>query len=439
MYAQLRGARQAPLYDAVVLHYWMKIGESEFVVRLPTVLLATLCIAAVYRLGRHLFGPPAGTLSALLLSLAPLHVYYSREARMYTLASLSTTLALHFLWAALYRPTTTARWRYWAAYTLSAAGGLYTHYYTGFTFLAAGALLAVRTARRAEWTRLRSLVLAQLGVGVLFAPWLPTFAAQLESNPVKWIPALTWQRFSEILTRFIARPEFLGPGLPAVQLAAVLLLAAGLLAHIRARRLSQTSASWDAYLLIATAAIGPIAISVLVSMFKPFLVDRYLVASVPPACVLLSRAITHPRRNHPTMLMGIILIAGMAVSAYGVSTTRWRQDWRAVAAYVAHDSTPGDVIVLIPGRNLLPFNHYCRGALAGRIVSGNTANEHELEEALAAIDPFDRLWVVSQPNKMNPAVTAYLKSTYTLASCRAFGGVNGLDTCLYLDDTSGGD
>lgn len=435
-YQMLRRANHAPLYDIVVLHYWIKIGANEFLARFPTILLAVLGIAAVYLLGQRLFSARVGKISALLLAVAPLHVYYSRAARMYILGALWTTLALHFLWAALYRSTSTAKWRHWTGYTLTAAAGLYTHYYTGFTFLAVGVLLAARAATTGKWRVLRSLVLAQVAVGVLFTPWLPTFVAQLQGNPVRWIQALTSQRLARVLTRFFARPEFLGPGLAAVQLAAILLLAGGLLAHIRRRRLSESSAASDAYLLIAAAALGPIAISVLVSMFKPFLVDRYLVFSVPPACILVSLGVTRLRPRCLSVPMGLILLAGMMISAYGVATTRWRNDWRGAAEYIREHSLPGDIIMLFPAHNTPAFLHYYAGEMEPRTVPQDPANEDELKQALANLRPFARVWiVVSQRYNMNPAVTAQLETAYVLAHCRAFGGVNGLDICLYLNDT----
>ncbi len=92
----------------------VQVGRSEFWLRLPSVLAATLAIPLAYIAARSLalllgLQEPGqvAALSAWLLAVAPLHVWYAQEARMYALV---TTLGLVAVWLALrfvYRPTMT--------------------------------------------------------------------------------------------------------------------------------------------------------------------------------------------------------------------------------------------------------------------------------------------------------------------------------------------
>src|SRR5205823_1158696 len=80
-----------PVLYYLLIHYWSALGSSEIIYRLPSALAGAAAVGLLYWAGSALAGPRVGLLAALLLALAPLHVWYSQEARMYLLAS---TLAL---------------------------------------------------------------------------------------------------------------------------------------------------------------------------------------------------------------------------------------------------------------------------------------------------------------------------------------------------------
>lgn len=82
----------------VILWLWGHIfGFSEFMIRLPSVIFGVGTVYFTYLLGRELFNKKIGLLAALFLAIAPLHIYYSQEARMYSLAAFVVTLSSYFL------------------------------------------------------------------------------------------------------------------------------------------------------------------------------------------------------------------------------------------------------------------------------------------------------------------------------------------------------
>ncbi|MGC8787836.1 MAG: glycosyltransferase family 39 protein, partial [Anaerolineae bacterium] len=62
-----------PLYY-MFLHFWLRFGDSEFVVRLLSVTLGLISILGIYILAKQLFNRRVGLLSALLLAISPLHL-----------------------------------------------------------------------------------------------------------------------------------------------------------------------------------------------------------------------------------------------------------------------------------------------------------------------------------------------------------------------------
>lgn len=80
-----------PFYE-IMLHFWIKlVGMSPFAVRFPSMIFSIATILVVYKIGEKFFNMRTAVLSSLLLSLSVTHVYFSHEARVYSLFVLLTT------------------------------------------------------------------------------------------------------------------------------------------------------------------------------------------------------------------------------------------------------------------------------------------------------------------------------------------------------------
>lgn len=159
----------------ILLHYWRAIfGQSEFALRSLSVVAGLALVLFTYLLGRDLFGDPAALMAAFLGAISPFAIYYSQEARMYTLlAALSVTSTFFAL--RLSRLTFhTLRFTF---YILTCAFGLYTHYAFLFVLIAHNAVFGLRwlveaLRVRPRWRRLGLWAGAQVAVAALYAPWL---------------------------------------------------------------------------------------------------------------------------------------------------------------------------------------------------------------------------------------------------------------------------
>lgn len=85
-----------PGYFAILWLWGNTFGFSEISVRLPSVIFAVLTVFLTFLIGKELFSKKTGLLAALFLCFAPLHIYYSQEARMYSLAAFTVTLSSYF-------------------------------------------------------------------------------------------------------------------------------------------------------------------------------------------------------------------------------------------------------------------------------------------------------------------------------------------------------
>ncbi|WFF06922.1 glycosyltransferase family 39 protein [Micromonospora sp. WMMD1076] len=135
-------AATGPYY--LLMHGWTALaGTSPTALRLPSALAVAVAAALTARLGAVLVGRRAGLLAGLLFAVLPVTSRYGQEARPYALATLLAVLATLLLVEALRRP---GRWR-WAGYAVAVAAlGLF--HLLALTLLAAHALVVLLAAAR---------------------------------------------------------------------------------------------------------------------------------------------------------------------------------------------------------------------------------------------------------------------------------------------------
>lgn len=72
------------------------LGFSIFSVRLPLAIVGVLIVISVYFLGKELYDERVGLLSAFLLAISPLHLWYTRMIIHHNVTALFIVLALYF-------------------------------------------------------------------------------------------------------------------------------------------------------------------------------------------------------------------------------------------------------------------------------------------------------------------------------------------------------
>src|SRR3954453_11590901 len=127
-----------PLYY-VLAWLWEKVfGHGEAGLRSLSALFGTLAVPAAWRAAREWFGSPrAGLVAAALVAVNPFFVWYSQEARSYSLLVFATALSIWALARALKDPTR----RNLALWAGAAVLALLSHYFAGFVVVAEAAWL----------------------------------------------------------------------------------------------------------------------------------------------------------------------------------------------------------------------------------------------------------------------------------------------------------
>ena len=90
----------------VLANIWCKVFYfNEFNIRFSALIFGLLSLLFVYKLTKHLFNSKIAFISILLLSISPLHIWYSQEARGYTLYLFLSITSIYYLLKALENET----------------------------------------------------------------------------------------------------------------------------------------------------------------------------------------------------------------------------------------------------------------------------------------------------------------------------------------------
>ncbi len=301
-----------PLYYSLIGLLTSLFGDSDFVLRLPSAVFGAAAVPIVFAFGRALFGRRAGWIAALLLTVHPLHVAYSREARVYPLLLCLTMLTLLALWRALGSDTRRA----WLLFALALVAVCYSHFYG--LFLAAAAALAILLWGQDGRARLRGLAAVGLA-GLAFAPYMLNTLPHLETSGAAWSIESFYRDFpQEKRIDRVLETQLIGadyhpylrqldrpPTPPLLRAASVLgqliLLAAAAFFAVRSQRLRE---------------LGFVTVGWLVPILVPWAITH------------LGRAIFHAGRHDVYALGGLcVLLAagldGLLIGGDGGRRSRW--------------------------------------------------------------------------------------------------------------------
>jgi hypothetical protein len=196
-----------PLYF-VLARISTLLGSSVDLIRLPALMAGIGLIPLIYLLARMIIGRRAALIASAVASVSPLLIYFSANARAYSLMILLVAGSTMFLLLA----ARDGRNRWWAAYAVCVCLSMYTHYTVAFVLTGQfiWAFWALPGARK-------PLLVSTAGAAVMFLPWLPSLLADLNSPTTEVLKGLEPDTLSE---RWIAFQQvlFLRTGTGAIDL-----------------------------------------------------------------------------------------------------------------------------------------------------------------------------------------------------------------------------
>ena len=328
-----------PLWYLLIWAWSRVFGTGMVALRFPSALAGVATVPIAWAIGGELAG--TGTASArrtasvcaALVAVNPLFVWYSQEARAYALFVFTTALALLCFLRAEREPTR----RRFAAFALTGALALLSHYFAAFLVVPMALWLARTTVRR----RAGAPALAALtAIGVALVPLVAVQAG----HGTQWISS--WALSSRLaaipqyyLTGYSGAP--LGHG---IELLVALPILAGVLLGLWCT-LSPAERN-GAALALALAACGVLIPLAAALAGADYLAPRNLVAAMVPLTAGLAVLFAARRSGRAGLALAAVTAVAFAAVTVDVDLNPrlQRADWRAVARALSHPLAPARAI-----------------------------------------------------------------------------------------------
>ncbi len=398
---QTRSFDQHPFVYFLILGGLMRLaGQSDLVLRFPSVAAATLLVPAAWTLARLLARrrvlPPGAALWAALLAAAnPFYLWYGREVRMYTLTPLLALVSSYLLlrgWAADARP---AERRYRLGYLAALLLLLGTHYLAVLILPVHAIIVLTRLAARSR-RQAGLVVVGLLAGGVLVAGALARLVLKspgagtnfaIVSLPIMARDLLN--AFSLGLSVNVTRAIWLD-----ALFAALAILAAAW--PLRRNRLTDPEVWFlPAFLLL------PVLLLQAVQWVQPAYMNARHLSLISGAFVLLvagGLATVWRFRRWAAVGLAALLLAGSACSTYNYyySPDYQKDSFAAVGADLAAGLQPGDGLVLVPTEMVRLYRHYLPLDLLARAVPAEERAADEPRDAWQSLPQLGAPWEVTE-------------------------------------------
>lgn len=429
------------------------LGNQEWLLRLPAALAGIASLVLLYALGQKLFDRRTALLATALLALSPLHLWYSQEARFYTMVGLFALGAVYFAVRGLKHN----RFYDWVLFGIFEGLGLWTEASAVWYILAINlsGLLLLRYLFVER--RIFGWALAQ-AIGVaLYLPRLLTFVNTVQGSATSWIPPATIRELLRVMSDFAG--GFMHSALFGIL--SMLFVGLGILLGL-IWLLREAPQRWLSYAVLLPWLVVPITVSFVVSQpyFRPdwlitiigsrpsIFLTRNLLIILFPLLLLLARSLVllYQRPVPAWRWLSLGLAGGLLVlysaGYFGNHLVVRKEDYRSAAGLVAENVVPGDLVLTSPGYIEQPtaYYYYDRepvsdlsmesvrdGVVDSRQARQDISRLGRVEQDLRGlIRQHERVWLVTTENihqRPDPGLIAYLEHQAEMEQVAQFEGM----------------
>ena len=344
----VRDTESSPhLYYLLAWAWTGVLGAGETALRSLSAIAGALVAPVAYLTLRQVGLRTEALIAGGLAAVSPLLIWYSQEARVYSLLALLTAVGMVFF----VRVLVDFDRRALIGWSIASVTMLLTHYFAIFTIAGMATVLVYR--HRARW---QAIALSLLPVGVAGFALLPTVASQRSGEEkTEWIAQIPLrERLEQIPEHFLTGLAY--PPL-AVVVVAVLLAgvgAAGLLIHGPRGRLVGIG-------LVGVAAVS-VALPVLAkAVSQDFVLSRNLLGAMVPLLLAVSVGLgaVRLRPAGPVIALTLVcLLAGTSIAGEFDHDVE-RPPWGEAAEAIADGGEP-DMVLACCGTLAGPATHYLK-------------------------------------------------------------------------------
>lgn len=352
-----------PLYHILLRSWILFFGSSEISVRIPSIILSIVGVYFIYLIAKKLFENKTALVAATLVATAPLHIYYSQEARMYMLACTLGAASVYFFIALIKND----KLKYWIGFIIATSLMLYSDYLP-YLLIPTFVIYLFFNRKHIPKSTLRAFIPAFILIFILLTPWLVIFPSQLSTGLSAAAASPAW-------AQVVGTPDFKNLVLVFVK------FTVGRISHdnnlIYALSFAPVAA-FSIFLLLLSLfrssylrsfiyywLFPPVILGFLIAFFVPiFSYFRFLF--VLPAYYIIWASSINTINWTPLMrfLLGVALLINLtSVIIYFTDPKFQREDWRSATAYVKESANESSLVLFESNLTVGPFDYYNIGDL----------------------------------------------------------------------------
>ncbi|HEX8924028.1 MAG TPA: glycosyltransferase family 39 protein [Patescibacteria group bacterium] len=343
-----------PLYGAI-LHFWMQFwGTRIEMVRTLSLIFFIATLPVLYSMAEESSNKTMALLTVALFSFSPFIIWYTSEARTYTLFALISSLNHLFFLRYLRSKGDSGK----LGYFLSTVAGLYTHYFFLF-FLASQALYAtISIIRKKERRYLWGYYGIMLAAFACFSPWIYYVVKEgTASNTQPLIPPPTSFNIIQAIVNFIFGFQSLPLQSALISLWPISLI----LLFFALTQKDKLGTKNLGYFFIMTFL--PIAMVFTASYVRPIFLSRYLILATPSLFLLIAwMLLNHPRKiSFYLSSLSLVIMFGLLLFQNISASTPVKEDYRGATKYLESHAGPQDVVAISAPFTIYPIEYQYHG------------------------------------------------------------------------------
>jgi len=379
-----------PPFYYLVLKFWTSIfGYSEFSLRTPSLLFGTGTVFLTYLIVKSLIWrsqkgvlSSVPNISALLIALSQFHIYYSQEARMYSMAGFFVSLAFYSYILLLKNEKT--KIIYWATFSFAILCLVFTDYAPIFLLPVFWIITLVKRKSGRFW---KVFLLAHIPLLLFGILWLPTFFIQVDRGG--WL-LKTWPAWREVAggatlkqaALVFVKFVFGRISLYNKMLYYLLVIFVSIpvsLALINSWKKREESVIWIWMWLII-----PLVIGFLLSFSFPAFIYFRFVFVLPAFSILIAWGACSYKNVRLRLLIVSTIVISNIVSwvLYITDPVQQREQWNIATRFVEENAKPNEIVLFEFPEPFAPYRWYSKGSVEAKGATNSISADPDLSKEI---------------------------------------------------------
>lgn len=344
---KLNTGNNAP-FHFFLMHFWVKLfGINPFSVRFLSLIFSSVTPVFIFLIGKRFYNYFTGILAAFIFTFATIHVYFSHEARVYSLLALLTAISLYLFLRIIENPKNRKLFIFLFIVNLLL---IYSHYFGFFIpFIEVISVLFIKERK----SLIKPITLLMSFLAISFLPIFFIFIERFSSstNNGTWVSGPEFGQVYGFLNIFINNRINM--------LLLILIFITGFIIVLKQKYFKKT---FDDLFNTKTVIIFlwffvPYIIMFLISYKVPMFIDRYILYTSIPFYIFIAILVNSVFQNYRFKIIAAVIFLGSMVFTFSLNPDNFR-NMKEIVALVKRLKTKNTEVFIAPDYADLGFVYH---------------------------------------------------------------------------------